>query len=147
TLGDESPYLFFVPAVLVAAGLAGLGPGLLATVVSTLLAIFVVPRSHEITTAEIINGSAFMLLCMRIAGGVGQLHRTRQRAALSTRDALAREAHLKSILDTVPEATIVIDQRAIIQSFSSAAERLFGHTAEEVIGKNIKMLMPSPYRE
>ena len=44
-----------------------------------------------------------------------------------TRDALAREAHLQSILDTVPEAMIVIDERGIMQSFSSAAERLFGY--------------------
>src|SRR4249920_2818564 len=51
-LGDESPYLFFVPAVLVAAGIAGLGPGLFATVLSTALATFVVRRSHDISTAE-----------------------------------------------------------------------------------------------
>jgi two-component system, LuxR family, sensor kinase FixL len=60
---------------------------------------------------------------------------------------IAREAHLKSILDTVPDAMIVIDERGIMQSFSLAAERLFGYRPREVIGKNIKMLMPSPYRE
>jgi two-component system sensor kinase FixL len=75
------------------------------------------------------------------------LHRSRLRAAVSTQDALAREAHLKSILDTVPDAMIVIDERGIMQSFSSAAERLFGYTAPDVLGKNIKILMPSPYRE
>lgn len=62
-------------------------------------------------------------------------------------DLLAREAHLKSILETVPLAMIVIDEQGIMQSFSTAAERLFGYTADEVIGKNIKMMMPSPYRE
>jgi two-component system sensor kinase FixL len=64
-----------------------------------------------------------------------------------TRDALAREAHLQSILDTVPEAMIVIDERGFIQSFSSAAERLFGCTAAEAIGQNVRTLMPRPYRE
>ena len=62
-------------------------------------------------------------------------------------DLFAREAHLKSILETVPDAMIVIDERGIMQSFSTAAERLFGYADEEVLGKNIKMLMPSPYRE
>ena len=42
---------------------------------------------------------------------------------------------------------IVINERGIVQSFSVAAERLFGYGPNEVIGKNIKMLMPSPYRE
>ncbi|MCP1615146.1 two-component system sensor kinase FixL [Azospirillum lipoferum] len=58
-----------------------------------------------------------------------------------------REARLTSILQTVPEAIIVIGEKGLIESFSPAAERLFGWTAEEVIGRNISMLMPSPYRE
>ena len=62
-------------------------------------------------------------------------------------DLAAREAHLKSILETVPDAMIVINERGIVQSFSVAAERLFGYGPSEVVGKNIKMLMPSPYRE
>ena len=54
---------------------------------------------------------------------------------------------VKSILDTVPDAMIVIDERGLIQSFSAAAERLFGYGADEIAGKNVKLLMPSPYRE
>jgi two-component system sensor kinase FixL len=42
---------------------------------------------------------------------------------------------------------IVINPRGVIQSFSSAAERLFGYTADQALGQNIKMLMPTPYRE
>ena len=59
----------------------------------------------------------------------------------------AREAHLRSILETVPDAMVVIDEAACMQSFSAAAERLFGCTAAEMIGKNVSVLMPSPYRE
>lgn len=59
----------------------------------------------------------------------------------------AREAHLRSILDTVPEAMVVIDERGAISSFSAAAERLFGYAESEVLGLNVKILMPSPHRE
>jgi two-component system sensor kinase FixL len=62
-------------------------------------------------------------------------------------DLRAREARLRSILDTIPDAMVVIGEGGIMQSFSHAAERLFGWSAHEVIGKNVKMLMPSPYRE
>ena len=57
-----------------------------------------------------------------------------------------REAHLRSILDTVPEAMIVINESGCVTSFSAAAAQLFGYRPEEVIGQNIKMLMPEPYR-
>jgi two-component system, LuxR family, sensor kinase FixL len=58
-----------------------------------------------------------------------------------------REALFRSILDTVPDALIVIDEGGLIQSFSATAERLFGFSPEEVVGRNVSMLMPSPYRE
>ncbi|MBY0564610.1 MAG: PAS domain S-box protein [Hyphomonadaceae bacterium] len=58
-----------------------------------------------------------------------------------------REAQLRSIFDTAPDALIVIDEAGAIQSYSAAAERMFGWTASEAFGRNINMLMPSPYRE
>jgi two-component system sensor kinase FixL len=61
-------------------------------------------------------------------------------------DLNSREAHLRSILATVPDAMVVIDERGVIQSFSAAAERLFEFRPEEVQGKNVSMLMPAPYR-
>lgn len=59
----------------------------------------------------------------------------------------ANESHLRSILSTVPEAMVVIDESGAILSFSIAAETLFGYAGEEVAGKNIAMLLPSPDRE
>jgi two-component system, LuxR family, sensor kinase FixL len=58
-----------------------------------------------------------------------------------------REARLRSILETAPDAIIVIDDRGVMESYSAAAERLFGFTAEEAIGQNVSLLMPAPYRE
>jgi two-component system, LuxR family, sensor kinase FixL len=61
--------------------------------------------------------------------------------------AAGESAMLRSILETVPDAMVVIDPLGAIQQFSKAAERLFGWRAEEVCGKNVRVLMPSPYRE
>lgn len=72
------------------------------------------------------------------AGNVEQM----ERGAL-----VEREARLRSILETAPDAIIVIDERGIIESYSAAAERLFGFLAVEVVGRNVSMLMPAPYRE
>lgn len=56
----------------------------------------------------------------------------------------AREMHLQSILETVPDAMIVIDQRGIIQSFNGSAVRMFGYAMHETVGQNVAMLMPPP---
>ncbi|HET9427006.1 MAG TPA: PAS domain S-box protein [Allosphingosinicella sp.] len=62
-------------------------------------------------------------------------------------EVFAREAHLRSILETIPDAMIVIDVRGRILSFSATAERMFGFSEREVLGENISALMPSPDRE
>ena len=54
---------------------------------------------------------------------------------------------LSGILKNVSEAIISIDQAGRIRNFNKAAEKIFGYSLSEVIGNNIKMLMPSPYAE
>lgn len=59
----------------------------------------------------------------------------------------SREAHLSSILETVPDAMVVIDQKGIVMSFSKAAEKLFGLSSDQICGRNVSELMPNPYRD
>jgi len=59
----------------------------------------------------------------------------------------SRESHLSSILSTVPDAMVVIDAAGTILSFSAAAQALFGYDEDEVLGCNVRMLMPSPDSE
>ena len=140
-------YLLFVPAVLISAIVGGLGPGLFATGLGAVLGLATITSNGELGASEWVNVVVFTLVGAGIAWSGDQLQRHRLSAAESAREALAREAHLQSILDTVPDAMVVIDERGIVQSFSSAAERLFGHTGAEALGRNVSVLMPSPYRE
>lgn len=145
-LGEEITYLLFVPAVLVASGIGGFGPGLVATILSDLAAIYLLRATISLSPAFLFGLAAFTAIGAGMAWLGARLLRARIAATATTQDLVAREAHLKSILDTIPEAMIVIDRTGIVQSFSVAAERLFKYSAAEVIGQNIKMLMPQPYR-
>lgn len=55
------------------------------------------------------------------------------------------DSHLQIVMNTVLDGMIIINDEGIIQSFNSAAERIFGYSPEEVRGQNVKMLMPDPY--
>ena len=71
---------------------------------------------------------------------------TEEQAARTRKDLEAQQAHLRSVLDTVPDATVVIDDKGKMLTFNRAAIRQFGYVEEEVVGKNVSMLMPEPYR-
>lgn len=57
------------------------------------------------------------------------------------------EERLRSIVESAVDGIIVIDDRGLIQAFNPSAERLFGYRVAEVLGQNVRMLMPSPDRE
>ncbi len=136
---DAPVLLLFAPVVCAAAVLGGLGPGLAATALSLLAAILIGPE----------QGSALFIFAgmgavVAIVGD--RLFRARRVEANAARALAEREAHLLSIYDTAPDALIVIDENGVMQSYSAAAERMFGWSASEVLGRNVKMLMPQPFR-
>jgi two-component system sensor kinase FixL len=57
------------------------------------------------------------------------------------------EARFRTVLETIPDAMVVIGERGLIEAFSPSSERMFGYRADEVIGQNVRILMPSPYHE
>jgi two-component system, LuxR family, sensor kinase FixL len=57
------------------------------------------------------------------------------------------EARMRAIFDTAVDAIVTIDEHGIVERMNPAAEKLFGYQESEVAGKNVSMLMPSPYRE
>ncbi len=58
----------------------------------------------------------------------------------------SESSRLVAVMNTVLDGLITIDHKGTVQSFNRSAERIFGYTPEEVIGQNVKMLMPEPYR-
>jgi two-component system sensor kinase FixL len=143
-LGDRSQYIFFLPPILVAAALGGGWPSALGSV---LAAAGVLWLSRMAGGPDHLSLGIFLLIGIGVSLGGEQLVATRRRGEAALVELQEREARLRSILETVPDALVVIGQNGIIQSFSAAAERLFQWPAAEAVGRNVRMLMPPPDSE
>jgi two-component system sensor kinase FixL len=66
--------------------------------------------------------------------------------AASPRDSSEAALEFRALLDAAVDSIIVIDHRGLIEQFSLSSERIFGYTAAEVIGQNVAVLMPAPFR-
>lgn len=143
--GTLAGYQFFLPAVIIGA-FYGAGPAFLATALGATLG-FIGAQHGGVKSSDFLFNALFLINGTAI-GIIGErVRREVLGSAVITNTLRNREAHLKSILDTIPDAMVVIDERGAIQSFSSAAEKLFQYHADEVVGKNVYILMPDPYRE
>ncbi len=134
----------FIPALVACALVGGVGPALTVTALGLLAGWATAGPALFQDRANL----AAALLFVAVGGGVTLVARRFGRNATSRtlEDLKEREAHLQSILDTVPDAMVVIDRNGVMRSFSAAAERQFGWTAAEAIGQNVSILMPEPYR-
>jgi len=146
-LPNTAVSLVFVPAVLLAAYIGGMWPAMFATLIALPPIYYFLVKSSP----GWIGAGANLLLFFLVGGIVavlgGILRRSRAQQTRMLNALRSREAHLQSILDAVPDATVVIDANGIVTSFSKAAVRQFGYQPAEVIGNNVRMLMPQPYRD
>lgn len=145
--GAQATFIFFVPAVVIASALAGFWPGIAASAFGLVAGFAIDGGSDGLSRGELANGAVFLLVGAAVSAGGETFQRARRRAGSTMRDLALREEHLRSILATVPDAMVVIDEAGLVRDFSHAAERLFGWNADEVAGRNVSLLMPSPYRE
>ncbi len=76
-----------------------------------------------------------------------ELRKARDGALRASEIKQAADARMKAIVDSAADGIITIDEHGLIESFNIMASKQFGYQEREVIGKNIKMLMPSPYSE
>ncbi len=144
-IGDSIILLSFLPAILVTAMVGDLKQVAFAVGLSLLGAISIqqIESGSGPNVGElVIFGSTVFLIVV-----LGEVLQAARRAIDRTEAVVrARDAHLRSILDTVPDATVVSSTRGTIVSFNAAAVRQFGYAEEEVIGENLRILMPEPYR-
>jgi PAS domain S-box-containing protein len=65
----------------------------------------------------------------------------------SSRSLEDREQRLRALVSTAVDGVMIIDANGTVQEYNPACEQLFGYREDEVVGRNVKMLMPPPYRE
>jgi PAS domain S-box-containing protein len=141
--GDNVPCLQFFPAILVAAWYGGFGPGMLATALSGLAAMYIFLPPAGLAVGGIPERLSLGFF-LAIGLGISWLnHQLRTAVALAS----SRAERLDAIINTTVDGIIVIDAQGKIEAFNRGAERLFGYPDSEVLGRNVSMLMPSPYHE
>lgn len=140
-LGGETqfPYISFYPAVCMAALLAGLNGGIVGALVSVVLAqAFVTPAGAGPDVPAL---AIFLSSTLLVALLAEYMHRIQARAM--QRDALAAaQRSLSQIVETSMEAIYSIDRDGRVATWNAGAERLYGYTAAEMIGRSVARLTP-----
>lgn len=140
-LGAAAGFAYMVP-VLVSAYAPGRRWTIIVACICTLLIIIGYFYSAPATTRWMA-----LFNCGLAAGAVWAcafLSIDRRRSAEALRETKDR---LQAIIDTAAEAIIVIDERGRIESFNRGAEKVFGYTGEQVVGKSASILMPPPHAD
>jgi PAS domain S-box-containing protein len=134
--------LLQVAVVLLTLFADGRRPTLVFGGVTTVLVVAGYPvRPEQPLLVEDLINHGFVLLGLWMAVGVVLAYKQVVQARRES------EAQARAILETTVDGIITIDAEGTIESFNPAAETIFGYDEEEVIGNNVKMLMPPPYRE
>jgi len=134
-LGVSVPYLFFYPAIMIAAILGGVGPGVLATGLSAFTSVYLYlgPTGSMMVreTGDIVALILFVLngILMSRVGGIA-------------RRARAREQELAAIVQWSDDAIVGNDLDGTIRTWNPGAERLFQFPAAEAVGQSITVLIP-----
>lgn len=144
-LDDRALFALFIPAILIAGFAGGIGPGVVALVLSLPAAFFLGElepgRQYNMAEFALFAGSGIAVVWI-----TELLHRSRLAIRDTAKKLEQKDSHLRSVMDTIPDATVVIERDGSIVSFNAAAVRQFGYLEAEVRGQNVRMLMPEPYR-
>ena len=141
--GSFGPFTTCYPAIVISAFVGGLGPGLLALVLSSLTAWywFLPPEGSWVLGKEqIISLCIFALLAAVSVVVVQILNNAFMRV-------LTREQQLRLLIETALDGVIVVDGKGTIRFVNAIAEKLFGYSRSELVGRNIEVLVPDRFVE
>ncbi len=138
-LRTGSPFLLFIVAVMISARYGGLGPGLFATLFATVASIyFFIPPigvSGSMSLNDALQLATFVLIALFVIVLVSR--------DLTARKKLGEEvSRLAAIVGLCEDAIVIKTLNGTIQTWTPGAERLFGYSADEVIGKSIQIIYP-----
>ncbi|MBB4245492.1 two-component system sensor kinase FixL [Rhizobium tropici] len=139
---DDLTLLPFIPAILVVAIIGGGKPISLAAGMS-LGADVLVQRLSDAAYATVFELVSFGVAVLLIAC-LGEVLQATRHAIIESE--IAPTAHLTSILDKVPDAMVITTRDGKIVSFNAAVLRQFGYAEQELVGANLRLLMPDPFR-
>ncbi|UIJ70982.1 PAS domain S-box protein [Aurantimonas sp. HBX-1] len=143
----ESPIalILAMPVILAVGTTCGAGPTLAALALALVLGL-ALPELPTVPASGLWGLAAVAAASLVMVAGGALLRRSIGVAGQARQALAASEMHIGSILDTVLDATVVIETNGNIISFNAAATRQFGYQEEEVLGENVRILMPEPYR-
>lgn len=143
-LQDNIPYLMFVLPVSLSAWYGGFRPGLFATLLSALVAEVFFVRSHHPMRIDAGVDAVQFALFLFVGGLISWLSEKRLAEALAAKrsDDLLHETgqHLEALVDASPLAIMVVNDKAQVQLWNPAAERIFGWLSAEVIGRQMPII-------
>jgi PAS domain S-box-containing protein len=142
-MGESAPFITFYSAIILATLLGGLWPGVLAALLSSLIAAFAFMHA---TSGFALEPAATLTLLIFLAvsainiGLVSALNLGMERA-------LDQHHNIRFLIDSAPSGIVVVDEKGNIKLVNASAEKLFGYGHDELVGLGVDLLVPSSAEE